>query len=440
MFSDVFQLFSLIWFLMVKGGWVVLAAGLVYMFGWLYMDRIQMAWYHKLEWVFLKITVPKENDKSPLAFEQIFGHVHAMHATFTPAEKYLEGQFQIWFTWEIVSIGGTISNYVKILKKYRDTLESAIYSQFPQAEITETADYFDSLPKYNTDTSEYDIFAFNFKYKHPNPYPIRSYLEFEHSSADTFVDPVDGLWEELTKISPYEMVVFQYIFRPIADDDWKETGRKLVSKLKGEREALEEKPNYLAQAAGWLINPFIDALIIRASPGEHRPAPRKEELPPSLMLHLSEGEKEIISAIERKLAKLTYQTKLHVLYIAPREKYNPSPVYTAIIGAIKSVGSADTNSLKPDTHKWTKVHYGAFKEWEKPITTTRLNYRKRRFMSRIRRRFYFHGPAPMILSTEEIATILHFPRTEVTVPQIEKVEVMKVQPPPELPVIYDETI
>ena len=55
-------------------------------------------------------------------------------------------------------------------------------------------------------------------------------------------------------------------------------------------------------------------------------------------------------------------------------------------------------------------------------------------MKLIRRRYYFWGPPPYVLNTEEVASLLHFPGIEVTVPQIEKVEVTKVQPPPELPV------
>lgn len=431
MFSDLVELFNLGIFILLKGGWIGFALGLVYMFYRLYMDYINITWHNNLKWVFLKISVPKENEKSQLAFEQIFNHLHSLHSTFSLAEKYLEGQFQIWFVWEMVSIGGVISNYVRILEKHRDTLEAVLYAQFPNAEIMETEDYFDKLPKYYVDESEYDIFAFHFILKKADAYPIRSYLDFEHSTAETFVDPVDGLWEAISKLSPYEMFVTQYIFRPI-DDSWKESGYKLVKKLKGEPEALEGPKDNLGEFLGKIFGPFLDVLIRPTLAGEKK---FKPEPPPSLMLHLSEGEKAVISAIERNLSKLGYQTKITCLYIAPRQKYNPGPIYTAVIGAFKSVGATNLNSLKPDTDKWTKVRYWVFRDWEKPITDLRLKWRKRRYMNRIRRRFYIHGPKAFVLNTEEMATILHFPKTEVTVPQIEKVAVTKVQPPLELPIV-----
>lgn len=430
MLQDLVEIFRLMVFILLKGGWIGFLVGLFYMFYRLYIDYINLRWYGTLKWCFLKITVPKENEKSPLAFEQIFNQLHSTHVTFSLAEKYLEGQIQIWFVWEIVSIGGTISNYVRIIEKHRDTLEAAIYAQFPEAEITEAEDYFDKLPKYHTDTSEFDIFAFQFFLKKNDAYPIRSYLDFEHATAETFVDPVDGVWEALGKLNPYEMFIIQYIFRPI-DDSWKEAGYKLVKKLKGEPEAIKEPEDPVGKFLGKILGPFLDAFI-RPTATITRPKP---EPLPSLMLHLSEGEKMVISAIERNLSKLGYQSKIRCLYIAPHEKYNPSPIYTAIIGAFKSVGATNLNSLKPDTDRWTKVRYWVFREWEKPIIELRLKFRKRKYMNMIRKRWYLHGAKPYVLNSEEIATVLHFPQTQVKVPQIEKVVETKAQPPPELPVV-----
>lgn len=430
MYSDLLELFRLIYVILLKGGWVGFVVALVYMFYRLYMDYIHLRWYGTLEWVFLKITVPRENEKSPLAFEQIMNQLHSIHATRTLAETYLEGRFQIWFTWELTSIGGVIGNYVKILTKHRDTLEAAVYAQFPDAEITEAQDYFDRLPRYNVETSDYDIYAFSFILKKPDPYPIRTYHDFEHSTAETFVDPVEGVWEELGKLSPYEMFIVQFMFQPVSDE-WKESGYHLVKKLKGEREALKPAEDKIGALVGKIIGPVLD-VIIRPTPPTRSSS--SEVAPISLMLHLSEGEKAVISAIERNLSKLGYRTKIRCFYLAPKEKYNPGPVYTAIVGSFKSVGASNLNSLKPDTDRWTKIRYWVNPRWERVILDLRLKWRKTHFNKWIRKRWFFGGPTPYVLNSEEIATILHFPQTTVSVPQIEKVTVTKVQPPPELPV------
>ena len=432
MFSDLGELFRLVNLVLLKGGWILVLWALVYMFYKLYIDYIQMDWYHKQEWVFLRIVAPKENEKSPLAFEQIFNQLHAVHSTYEPGEIYFEGRIDMWFTWEIVSIGGSINNFVKIQKKHRDTLESAIYAQFPDAEISEAEDYFQKLPPHYTDLEGFDIYAFSLIMPKDNAYPFRTYMDFEHSTAETFIDPVTGIWEELTKLSPYEMFIIQYIFRPWSED-WKKKGYKLVEDLKGVPK--KHGKNWFLEVLGALIGPFLD-IIIRPRPavGGARKQTVREE-PPSLMLHLTEGEKDVISAVENKLSKLSYKVKIRCMYIAPKAKYNPGPVYSPIIGAFKSLRGSDVNSLKPDTKRWTKPHWWLFREWEKPIVNLRNNFRKAKFWSSMRRRFFFHGAPSFYLCTEEIATILHFPQSEVTVPRIERVDVTKVQPPPELPIV-----
>ncbi len=430
MFSNLVELYKLMEAVLLKGGWIGFVIGLIYMFYLLYIDYIQIRWYNTLDRVFLKVTVPKENEKSPLTFEEVLNQLHSIQEHLTWAEQYLEGQFQIWFTWEITSIGGVIGNYARILQKHRDVFEAAIYSQFPQAEITEAEDYFARLPKYHTDTSDFDIFAYSFRFIKDNPYPIKTYYDFEHSTAETFVDPIAGMWEEISKINPYEMYVIQLVLRPIGDEA-KEKALRLVQKLKGVPEAQELPRDRIIEFLGKLIGPFLDVFIRPTGETTTRPKP---DAPPSLMLHLSEGEKEVISAIERKISKWWYQTKIHCLYIAPREKYNPRHINRAVIGAIKSFGGANLNALKPLLKRWTRVNYWLFRNLEGPVVELRLKYRKRKYMSLIRRRWYFWGPPPNLIGTEELASILHFPQTEITVPHIEKVEVVKVQPPPELPI------
>ena len=430
MLNDFKEAFDLAYRILVNGGWIGFAFALVYMFYHLYIEHIQLQWYGRQDFVLLRIVVPGDNEKSPLAFEQIFNHLHSVQGGMTWAEIHLEGQFQPWITWEVVSIGGAISNYVQVIAKFRDTVESSIYSQFPNAEITEAEDYLAKLPKYHPETSEYDIFALDFRYMRPNYYPIRTYLDFEHSTAETFVDPAAGIWEEMAKMNPYEMLLIQFYLRPIDDEDWKAPGYQLVQKLKGVPEANKKPEDWFGKVLGAIFGPILDAFI---RPGEAKPVHKQEE-PPSLMLHLSEGEKDIINTIERKLSKLAYQTKIVFLYVAPKEKFNVRPVWGAIVGSFKSVNAHNLNAVKPDTDRWTKVNYKIFKNLEKRIIELRTNFRKARFMRRVRRRWYFLGPPPNIMDTEELATLLHFPQIDVTVPNIERVEVTKVQPPPELPV------
>ncbi len=436
MLSDFRDAFQTIEWIMVHGGWVVFGLLMLYLFYELYIEHIQIEWYGKLKWVFLKITVPPENETSPLAFEDIFDELHAVQEKLSWAETHLEGQFQIWFTWEITSIGGVIGNYVRILPKFRDTLESAIYSEFPAAEITEAEDYFDKLPKFDPETSPYDIFGLTWKYTNRNEYPIKTYRFFEHPTAETMVDPISGLWEEMGKINPYEMFILQFVLRPIGDE-WKEHARAFVQMLKGvpEYQNGHGAGAFTGAIMGWVeafLGPVLDVFI--RPDFEMKNSPHNKEEPPSLMLHLTENEKQIITQIENKIGRWCYHVKIHGMYIAPREKFNPTLLLRSVIGAFKAMGTENMNALKPVLSRWTRVKYAVFEKWEKPVTEFRLKWRKRKYYKFMKTRWWFHGPSANIMSPEELATLIHFPQLTVKVPQIEKVMVAKEQPPPDLPV------
>ena len=433
MFSELVELLKTTEWILVHGGWVLFAGLMLYMMYELYLEHIQIEWYNNQKWVFLKITVPPENERSPLAFEHVFEQLHSIQETFSWAETHLEGQMQMWFTWEITSIGGVIGNYVRISPKYRDTLEAAIYSEFPAAEISEAEDYFAKLPQYDPEKSPYDIYALTWRYTQRNEYPIRSYRYWEHPTAETMVDPIAGLWEEMGKISPYEMFILQFVMRPVGDE-WKGRAKEFVQKLKGVPEFQEGHGhgNAMLGIIGKIIGPALDVLL---RPDSEAKAGHVKEEPPSLMLHLTETEKQVITQIEAKIARWCYNTKIHGMYIAPREKYQPTLLLRSVIGALKSFGSDDMNALKPLLARWTRVKYYLFEEWEKPITQFRLHWRKRKYFKFMKNRFWLHGPPAQIMISEELATLIHFPQLTVKVPQIDMVRVIKEQPPPDLPIV-----
>ena len=55
MLSDLRETFATVEWIMVNGGWVVFGVLMLYLFYELYLEHIQIEWYNRLEWVFLKI-------------------------------------------------------------------------------------------------------------------------------------------------------------------------------------------------------------------------------------------------------------------------------------------------------------------------------------------------------------------------------------------------
>src|ERR1035437_1500578 len=138
-FSDVFHIAFLV--VVTYYGWVLFVLGLIYMLYFEYLEEIQGQFVRGTEWVFLEIRVPKENRASTMAVENIFAQMHALHASITFEQKYMQGRFQLWYSLEIISLGGHVSFVIRTPKRYQHLVESAFYSQYPAAEISVVDDY-----------------------------------------------------------------------------------------------------------------------------------------------------------------------------------------------------------------------------------------------------------------------------------------------------------
>ncbi|GAI18321.1 unnamed protein product, partial [marine sediment metagenome] len=70
------------------------------------------------------------------------------------------------------------SSLIRIPEKNRDSAESAIYSQYPEAEISIADDYTKYIPQ-DIPNKDWDLWGSDYKLLKENPYPIKTYLKFE---------------------------------------------------------------------------------------------------------------------------------------------------------------------------------------------------------------------------------------------------------------------
>lgn len=436
-FNDFIQL--MIDQVLVNGfGWLLFLGALVYMLWWLKRDKNRNQWILTIKWVFLEVKVDELNEKSPLAMEQVFAALHAIHQNFTWGEDFAGVQV-LYVSCEIVSIGGRVSYIFKIPERYRNLLESAIFAQYSKAEITEVEDYLKNLPiLYDPKTAEFDFFGTQLNKKKESAYPIRTYTadqSFEHGAQETFVDPLSNVLEVMSNLQPHELMVYQIIIKPV-NDDWKEQTKHLLDKLKGVPNKHGE--DWLLKIVHFFPDLFARILVEAVSgpdEGEHRPV-RVQEEPPSLMLHRSDVEKKIITAIENGLGKIGYEVRFRLLYLAPKDKFNKSLRIPEIVGAIRNFDDVNINGLKPDiAHTWTSPAYKISERLERPYTELKTLIRKRHFLHNFVPRSHWRGSHKFIMNTEELATIFHFPQVPHTrVSQLEKVHTVKSAPPMDLPI------
>jgi len=372
----------------------------------LYMDKINGAFIMAADPVFFHVKIERENLQSILSVEQMFANLHAMHTNFTWAETNLEGKVNLWLSFEIVSLGGKISFIVRTPKRYTNLVHSAIYSHYPNAEIAQVEDYMKNLEHWDPHSSTWDLWGTEFKLLRDYAYPIKTWREFEHPTAEEpIIDPLVPLLEALSRAEAHELLAYQLIIKPIADSEWVPHSQKIVKELK------EEAPHHKSFTETFL--PFLHfgskKTIFEILAGGSTAGHADEKPNQPKIMRMSEGERKVLMGIETKMTKPAWQTKLKFLYIAPKDKFDGSK-RGALIGAMRQLGNPTSNGLKPDVNgTWTNHNYKLFRNLEKPFTDFMVIEKKHLFLKGFVRRSAWIGANPMLLNTEELATLFHFP-------------------------------
>ncbi|KKQ41006.1 MAG: hypothetical protein US58_C0007G0017 [Candidatus Magasanikbacteria bacterium GW2011_GWA2_37_8] len=406
-------------------GWAILSLIFFFMGAELWVSYRQSKYTKKWQWSLLAVDIPPLLVQTPKAVEQIFAHLSGAQTGANIGEKYWKGKKQKWFSLEIVSMEGYIQFLIRTEVEFRDLVEASIYAQYPEAEITEVEDYADLLPGHYPN-DKYDVFGLDFGLEAEDPYPIRTYPDFQYnlSKDAVFSDPMAAILENFSRIGHGENFWMQIIIEPTGNK-WKEKGIELVKELIAGGHHHKESilgsvanvPKYLAQ----------EAINIWDWKFEHEEAHGKEEQPKKIS-DLTPGGKTTIEAIENKISKIGFKTKVRVMYVAHKEVYNPSRCVDGLIGALGQFSIMSSNALVPKLA--TKAHY-AFADY-------RTNEKKTLFAGAYKKRKLKAGANPYIMNIEELATLWHFPLPFVKTPFMQKTETKRGEPPMNLPVEVSE--
>jgi hypothetical protein len=393
----------------------------------------QVKWFNKIKWVFLAIDIPRDSEQTPKAVEQLFSTLSGAQATTSLKEK-MEGQFQLAFSFEIISIDGYVQFIIRTPDYWRDLVESSIYSQYPDAEITEVNDYTtDVSSKFPND--DYNMWGTEVVPVASEIYPIRTYTEFEDSVSGEFKDPMASVIETMSKIRNGERVWLQLLIRPTMGAKWQKKAKEAAMKLAGKKPPESKKPWYEN------ILPSIFGLFTLSNgesmfwwhdvPGDKFKKEVKKDDLPSIMLHLTPGEKDALEAIQKKAAKIGFECKIRLIYLSPHDQYNPGRVIAPVFGSLKQFSTMNLNAFKPDSKTKTKI------EWF--FVKYRLAQRRQNLIKAYKFRSNLAGHSHFVLNTEELASIWHFPSREIRTPLLQKTVSKKNEPPFSLPIFQEDT-
>lgn len=414
-------------------GWTAVALIFFFMGLELWVNARQSKYTSNWQWTLLAVDVPPDTIQGPKAVEQIFAHLSGSHDSPNIGEKYWLGFKQRWFSLEIISLEGYIQFLVYTEAKFRDLVEAAVYAQYPMAEITEVEDYVGAIPNsYPNDT--HNMFGVEFGLAEEDAYPIRTYTDFEHKPSPdpdvTLHDPMAAILENFTRIGVGENLWLQIVLEPVSGK-WKEKGIGLVKnslQAKGSKlvKSLIENKKHVSEPFflfKWINLLFDELLKAIQTPSEDSHDKKKEDAPGKIT-DLSPGVRDTIVAIEKKIAKIGFKTKIRVIYAAELTIFNPSRCLDGLVGAINQFSYPGRNALVPKVV--TSAHY-AFKN-------SRLIEVKRKFVSAYKKRKIKIGKNPYILNIEELATLWHFPLPLVKTPLLQKTASKRAEPPINLPI------
>jgi hypothetical protein len=411
-YSDILQIFFHYAFITAP---LWLPVVLTVYFWSVWVDYVRAAFIAKQKYIVLELKLPPEVYKSPAAMELVLAGLHQTGGEGTWYAKYILGKMRPWFSLEIASFEGNVRFFIWTREGFKNLIEAQFYGQYPNIEITEVPDYTNFMPYY--DHHRFGLWGSLFKLTKPDPYPIKTYVDFgldKDPKEEYKIDPLTPVIELMSLMGKGEYMWLQIIFRAHKEKHdhhggmfdkttWQDEARKTIKEI---YEGMNEE-------------------------GED------EEGSKSMRRAPTEGEREILKALERSVRKHGFDVGIRGFYFAENDKFNGGRV-PAFTNVFKQFGSP---SYKGEDEK---ISFNSFS----PTHTTDYDYpwqdfRKIREMGNrhhivdgYRRRGFFFPPHQehwFVLNSEELATIFHPIGKTLQTPSVSRVSSRKAEAPTNLP-------
>lgn len=393
--------------------WLPIFLAVFFWVTWMHYIRY-MFWFSQ-QHVLLEVQLPPEVEKSPLAMELFLLGIWNSGGEGTFVARIWEGKFRAIFTLEIVSNEGQIKFYIHCRKGWRNILEAKLYGQYPEARITEVEDYANKVP-FNTD--EYGLWGTEFKKTDVDALPIGTYVDYgldkNPDKPETQVDPITNMLEFMGQIGPGEHLWLQIIMKARKKEEWY---------------GFYNKDDAWGTNAAAKIKEIMEGAVSRTADlvGE---SADKRQLSAQANLQLSNEEKTKIDAIQRSLTKSVFECGIRGLYVAKNERFDGANIGNVVM-LFAPFRRPGYNQIMPARGMdWFDYPW---QDWG----DLRKNRMRNNLFFRYKHRAYFYVPydqVPVLMTTEELATIWHFPSSVVQTPALDRVPSRRSEAPINLPV------
>lgn len=377
---------------------------------------------NSIEWTLLEIVPPQDITKTPAAMELFFNFLYDTGGEANWINRYIEGKVRNWYSLEIVSVEGVVKFFIRCNKRARNTVETQLYAQYPGIEVKEAEDYTQGI---TYDPDKVEMMAAEWELTAPDPYPIRTYVDYglaTETEEEFKIDPITPMLEFMGSLTPGHQAWVQYIVRAHKKEDRDPTpwfGPKGKWAKPG---SWNKKVDNWVETAKTEIQTIREEAIVEKGEGDKKTS----------INVMTKGKELRIAALERSVSKLAFDCGIRTVYIANKDDFNPSNI-GGLFGTFKQFGSTDLNGFKPCFG--TSFDY----PWQ-DISGKKLKRLKTQILEDYKDRAYFwrelRGRArkKMVLNVEELATIFHLPGRVAQTPSLQRVDSKKSAPPANLPI------
>jgi len=399
-----------------------------------WLDESQAKFSAGINYIILEIKFSRDNEVFPKAMEQVFASFYQIYSFgIKPEKKWFEGQSEEKISIEMVSSKEGIRFFIRVNKKNRPLIESAIFSQYPGTEIIELdKDYVSEFPV-SLPNEQYDIMGADMILGKNSAYPIKTYPYFlgERKYEEQEIDPIAILSEVMSGLKNNEQIWVQLLISP-AGDALRDEAKKVIAEKMGKKEELKKNIVSTIFVFIWEIIKELAQIFIESSKKEE---PKKNE---EKSKTLSAADNEVIRAIETKAAKLAFKSIIRIIYIDQKDTFSGSN-FKAATSAFQQFGIQNLNFIRPAALTiTTPERFYVINKKQKLLIKKRQiykNYIKRSFTGSSNiEEMYKKYISPSLMNVEELATVFHPPTKRVIATGFGQTQPKKGAPPTNLPI------
>ncbi|MBU1102701.1 hypothetical protein KJ853_03550, partial [Patescibacteria group bacterium] len=343
------------------------------------------------------VSVPKisADNKGKKSFKELVAVMEQFYASLSNLKDkglkaFWYGQPVFVFEMAVPHIGEEICFYVACPRRLSSIMEKQIHGFFPGAEVRQVEDY-------NIFNPQGVSFASCLALTRGRSLPIKTYQNLE-------TDPLNEIVNALSKLGTEgEGAAIQLIIRPTKEKNWRKASLKIAREM--QRGKSYSQAN-LKTDRNW----FFRLTDIASGTGGPlaKPGNYNQNQPSQTATPL---DTEIIKALETKASKVVYEANINLVASAA-DHASAQQCLLQLESVFAQFNSANLNNFKavrPSPGRALKKIFYAF------------SFR------------IFEPGHSLILSTEELSSIYHFPTTEVETPKVKFIRAKQAAPPPGMP-------